>query len=541
MTTAANRGLRTAMAGADRIGMNNSNHTPKTNSPKIWQISTLALLALVGSLHATWAQEAAPADQTPPPVVQPKSPDLATDGATLPDVTVETADQPAAKPAPAQPKAKSVAEIEGAPAPVKAKRAKKKVSEAPKPKPAASAPLPQEAYESAEPSTSDTSTASDVGSADPLGGPSGINGYTAKKTTTATKTETPIKDIPQSISVVTKEQAADQGSKGLGQALVYVPGVNVALGEGHRDAVTIRGQQTTADFFVNGVRDDTEYYRDLYNVEAIEVLKGPSAMVFGRGGGGGVVNRSTKSADGRTVRDATVTSGMYDTKRAAIDVGQAISSAAAFRLNAMYEDSGNFRDFFEMERLGISPTMGFKLTDSTKLLVSYEYYNDERTVDRGVPSRKGHPSEGRIESFFGNPEVNAAAFEGHTASATLEHRFDGNLKVRNHSSFTDADKVYANTFADGSVSEAGDVKIGGYRDETLRQSFINQTDVTYKIQVAPFIRHTILVGAEFGHQETENNRDNPNFGTPAGGSSITVPFANSAFFKIGRASCRERV
>ncbi len=483
------------------------------------------------------AQESAPAGQTPPPpVVQPKAPDAGPDGATLPDVTVETVEQPVAKPAPAQPKAKAVVEAEDPPpAPVKPKRAKKKVSEAPKPKtkpkpkptPAPSAPPPEEP---AEASTAGASTSTDSGSSDPLGGPSGIDGYTAKQTTTATKTDTPLKNVPQSISVVTKEQAADQGSKSLGQALTYVPGVNVAQGEGHRDQITIRGQQTTADFYVNGVRDDVEYYRDLYNVEAIEVLKGPSAMVFGRGGGGGIVNRSTKAADGTTVREATVTGGMYDTKRATIDVGQAISSAAAFRLSAIYEDSGNFRDFFELERFGINPTMGFKLTDSTKLLVSYEYYNDERTVDRGVPSRNGGPSEGRKEAFFGNPDVNAAAFEGHSASVTLEHRFDNSLKVRNHSSFVDADKVYANTFADGPVSDAGDVKISGYRDETQRQSFINQTDVTYKIQVAPFIRHTILAGAEFGRQETVNKRDNPNFGTPAGGSSITVPFANPTFF-----------
>ncbi len=517
--------------------MNHSAKSSKTNSSKIWQFSTLALLALAGSLHAVQAQEAAPADQTPPPAVQPKAPGAAPDGAQLPDVTVETLDKPDTTPAATQPKAKAVVEVEDAPAPAKPKRAKKKVSESPRPKPksAVSTPPPQENYEPAEPSTADASADPDGGSSEPLGGPSGIDGYTAKQTTTATKTDTPLKNIPQSISVVTKEQAADQGSKSLGQALTYVPGVNVAQGEGHRDQVTIRGQQTTADFYVNGVRDDVEYYRDLYNVEAIEVLKGPSAMVFGRGGGGGVINRSTKAADGMAIREATVTGGMYDTKRATIDVGQAISSTAAFRLNAMYEQSGNFRDFFELERFGINPTMGFKLTDSTKLLVSYEYYNDERTVDRGVPSLDGRPSEGRREAFFGNPDVNAAAFEGHTASVTLEHRFDSNLKVRNHTSFTDADKAYANTFADGAVSDTGNVKISGYRDETQRQSFINQTDVTYKIQVAPYIRHTILAGAEFGYQETENNRDNPNFGTPASGvasivASINVPFENPSFF-----------
>lgn len=534
MTTAAIRGLRTAMAGADRIGMISSAKTPKSKFLKSRQISTWALLALAGSLHAVQAQDAVPAEQTPAPVVQPKAPDAAPDGAKLPDVTVETLDKPDTKPAAAKPKAKAVVEVDEPPAPKPAKKVAKKAAKPSKPKsnvpsaPAAPAPQVDEQPEAEAVSSSDAGDTN--AESDPLGGPSGIDGYTAKQTTTATKTGTPIKNIPQSISVVTRKQADDQGSKSLGQALTYVPGVNVALGEGHRDAVTIRGQQTTADFFVNGVRDDIEYYRDLYNVDAIEVLKGPSAMTFGRGGGGGVINRATKSADGRTVREATITGGMYDTKRATIDVGQAITSAAAFRLNAMYEDSGNFRDFFALERFAINPTLGFDLTDSTKLLVSYEFYKDDRVVDRGVPSRGGRPTEGRKETFFGNPLVNDSGFEGHTASVTLEHKFSNDLKVRNHASYSDGDKFYSNTFPNSSVSDAGLVAIAGYRDETFRETFINQTDVTWKHRISPDIRHTFLFGTEFGRQETENNRDNARFGAPDGGGSIDVPFANPAFF-----------
>ncbi len=122
-------------------------------------------------------------------------------------------------------------------------------------------------------------------------GPTGVVGYVAAGTSTATKTNTPIMSIPQSITILTKQQLQDRGSQSLGQALTYVPGVTVAQGEGNRDQITIRGQNTTADFFTDGVRDDAEYYRDLYNIQAVEVLKGPSALTFGRGGGGGVVNR----------------------------------------------------------------------------------------------------------------------------------------------------------------------------------------------------------------------------------------------------------
>ena len=453
--------------------------------------------------------------------------------ATLPTVTIEPVEDkkaPSAAPKKAS-KPQVAAEVDSVPPPKPAKKKSKPQKQAqssnPNPAPAlAAAPSEDVVDEPGDGSGSiGETTATSV-----LGGPSGIEGYTAKQTTTATKTGTPLQDIPQAISIVTKQEASDRGSKSLGQALTYVPGVNVAQGEGHRDQITIRGQQTTADFFVNGVRDDAEYYRDLYNVELIEVLKGPSAMIFGRGGGGGVVNRSTKAPDGRTIRDVTLAGGMYDTKRAAIDVGQALSSEAAFRLNAIYEDSENFRDYFELERFGINPTLGFDLSDRTKLLVSYEYYSDERVVDRGVPSQSGRPSEGRKETFFGTPNDNFSDFRGHNASVTLEHKFSDDLKLRNHAAFSDADKAYQNTFANSEVSNAGTVVISGYRDETQRQSLINQTDLTYKLSVAPGIRHTFLAGTEYTHQETENNRDLARFGDPAGSGTVTVPFADPTLF-----------
>src|SRR4029079_16790703 len=123
-------------------------------------------------------------------------------------------------------------------------------------------------------------------------------GYVAKRTSTATKTATPLRDIPQSVTVVTKQQIQDVGAQKLEDIARYVPGVNWHQGEGNRDQLVIRGQSSTADFFVNGMRDDAQIYRDLYNTERLEFLKGPSAMIFGRGGGGGVLNRVLKEADG---------------------------------------------------------------------------------------------------------------------------------------------------------------------------------------------------------------------------------------------------
>jgi catecholate siderophore receptor len=473
------------------------------------------------------AQDAAP--EAPPAAEASEAAPAQAAEPVLPEVQIETVED-APEAAPAKPPVKAASQ----PAPSKpARKVAAKPRKAPPPQPVSD---PEPVFDPAPVADleADAGTGEATGEASgppPVrGGPSGIDGYTAKTTSTATKTDTPIKNIPQAITVVTRQQADDQGSRSLGQALSYVPGVTVAQGEGHRDALTIRGQQTTADFYVNGVRDDVEYYRDLYNVEAIEVLKGPSAMVFGRGGGGGVVNRTQKEANGARVRDVTATYGSFDTKRTTIDVGDALSSAAAFRLNAMYEDSEGFRDFFELERFGINPTMGFKLTDQTKLLISYEYYSDERTVDRGVPSRNGAPSQGRRETFFGHPNDSVADFEGHTAAVTLEHNFSDDIKVRNHTSYTTADKVYSNTFASSGVADDGTVAISGYLNSTERESIINQTDLTMRFTIAPGIRHTVLAGTEFLSQDNNNNRDNARFLTPDGATSITVPFANPTLF-----------
>jgi catecholate siderophore receptor len=114
--------------------------------------------------------------------------------------------------------------------------------------------------------------------------------YLEGATISATKTETPLIDVPQSVSVLSREQIDDQVLGDIGDVLRYTPGASIGQGEGHRDQITIRGQNTTADFYVDGLRDDVQYFRPLYNLERIEILRGSNALIFGRGGGGGVIS-----------------------------------------------------------------------------------------------------------------------------------------------------------------------------------------------------------------------------------------------------------
>ncbi|MEO8448907.1 MAG: TonB-dependent receptor plug domain-containing protein, partial [Gemmatimonadota bacterium] len=233
-------------------------------------------------------------------------------------------------------------------------------------------------------------------------------GYAVGGLTSATKTATLLRDVPQSITVVTKDQIADQSMQNMADVVRYVPGITMGQGEGNRDQPTIRGNSTSAGFFVDGVRDDVQYFRDLYNVERVEALKGANALIFGRGVGGGVINRVSKEADWSPVRELGLQGGSYDNKRVTTDLGQGLSDRLAVRLNGMYESSDQFRHGVSLERWGINPTLTIAPTSRTKVTVGFEHFNDHRTADRGLPSFAGGPAGGDIKTFFGDPDVSYA-------------------------------------------------------------------------------------------------------------------------------------
>ncbi len=335
-------------------------------------------------------------------------------------------------------------------------------------------------------------------------------GYKTNRVRSATKTETELRDVPQAVAVVTREIIDDLDMQSMADVVRYVPGVSMGLGEGHRDAPTLRGNSSTADFFVDGVRDDVQYYRDLYNADRIEVLKGPNAMIFGRGGGGGIINRVTKRADGVSRADFGFETGSFDHYRAEGDTGGELSDVAAGRLNAVYENSDSFRDYFNVERFGINPTLTFQLGQAASLSLSYEYFDDFRVVDRGIPSQNGRPYAGGRATFFGNPDLSYMDAAVHLASATVEYRINDDLALRNHTLFGAYDKFYQNVFARNAVTAAGNLNLEAYHSGTERENLFNQTDLTWKTVTGP-IAHTFLTGIEIGRQWTDNIRNNSTF------------------------------
>ncbi|WP_047550106.1 TonB-dependent receptor [Methylotenera sp. G11] len=351
-----------------------------------------------------------------------------------------------------------------------------------------------------------------------------VKGYNAKSSRSATKTDTDLKDTPQSVTVVTQDVMKDQSIQSISEAVRYVPGVTASQGEGNRDALNFRGAGvTTGDFYLDGVRDDIQTYRDLYNTDRIEVLRGSNAMIFGRGGSGGVINRVSKEAGWDPVRELSLTYGAYDQKRATIDVGNGINDVAAFRLNTVYEDANSYRDGVNLERYGITPTLTIKPTDSTKIVLSAEYFMDKRIGDRGMPSigtglKNRAYDIGDHSTFFGSARLSPNETETKAFNALIEHAFDNGLTVRNRTRYADYDKFYQNVYARGAVKADGTVDLGAYHEGTDRQNLINQTDLTYNLKAGGF-EHRLLAGMELGRQDTKNFRLSPN------GSNDNLPGA----------------
>lgn len=335
--------------------------------------------------------------------------------------------------------------------------------------------------------------------------------YGTRAISTATRTETDLQNVPQAISVVSKQQIDDAGLRSIGDVLRYVPGALIGQGEGHRDQVTLRGNSSTADFFVDGLRDDVQYYRGLYNVDRIEVLKGPNAMIFGRGGGGGVINRVGK----RPVDDAFIGGAAsldsFGSFFLEADVNQPLASFAAARVNAVFEQFDNHRDFYEGDRFAINPTLGFDIGANTQLGLSYEYAQDNRVVDRGIPSVGGRPLAGFRVTFFGAPGINRSNFDAHVLRADLAHRLSDNVSLNTKILYGRYDKTYENAFAATAVTTNAvgvrQVGIEAYRDPTKRENVFVQNDLVWRLAIGG-VGHVLLVGAEYGDQNTRNERVN---------------------------------
>ena len=349
-------------------------------------------------------------------------------------------------------------------------------------------------------------------------------GYLIAATNSATRTPTPLLNLPQSIAVVTQEQIRDQLMMSIGDVVRYIPGITAHQGENNRDQVIIRGNSSSADFFLNGVRDDVQYFRDLYNLDRVEALKGPNAMTFGRGGGGGVINRVTKEAGAAPIREISLQGGSYGNRRVAADFSQPLNQKVALRLNALYENSDSFRKYLNLERVGVNPSLTIAASQQTRLVLNYEHFRDNRVADRGITSFLGRPVDVPISTFFGNPDESQVNAYVNLGSMLVEHQA-GRFNIRNRTMLGHYDRGYQN-FVPGAVTN-GQVALTSYNNSTQRLNAFNQTDATYSVQTG-LVRHTLLTGLELGRQMTDNFRQTGYFNNTV--ITAMIPLSNPTIF-----------
>ena len=335
------------------------------------------------------------------------------------------------------------------------------------------------------------------------------------------KPPAPILNVPQSVSIVTDEDILNQGFRALGDIVRYVPGIHSTQGEGHRDAMVIRGIRTTSSFYLDGQRDDVQYYRSLYNVEQVEVLKGPNALLFGRGGEGGLMNRVTKKAVlGETFTNLNLGYDTFTANDFTIDTNMQLNDTVALRLMAHSDTLANHRDLYDGTRNGINPTFTFSLNEATELNISLEYLDHERYIDRGIPTIGALVNEALNEVVYGDPNKNLHTTEGTILRANLEHNYSDNGKINLSIMGNNFNKMYQNIYVKGVLGTEATGCIAtfacmeGYRDTTYRESSIlNLTNVN------TFNRATLTVGLDLIDTDNENERYHSHFSNEAADTS----------------------
>jgi catecholate siderophore receptor len=340
--------------------------------------------------------------------------------------------------------------------------------------------------------------------------------YQPLTTVTATKIEAPLRDIPQTVNVVTSALMHDQGARSIEDALRNVPGIGFSNGDGQRDQVNIRGFSAIADQFVDGVRDDALYYRDLANVEQIEVLKGPASVLYGRGSSGGIINRVTKKpVYGDSITDFTVTAGSFDMKRAEMDVNRQLGDSAAFRINAAKEDSGSFRQQGFIDRQLIAPSLSLKLSDQTNVLFQLESLEDRRVDDFGIPAINGKPADVSIKTYYGSRNASKDDYvqsRVNSGAIVLEHRFDNGWKLKDTFRAYDYDLDRNNTVATSVDATTFMVKRRHSTIQRQEHGYFNQTDLSVNADFMG-LQHALLFGMELGYQHKD--AQSGNFANPA--------------------------
>jgi catecholate siderophore receptor len=337
-----------------------------------------------------------------------------------------------------------------------------------------------------------------------------------------------LQDTPQSVTVISHELLREQGATRLEDALKNVPGITLNAGEGaaRGDTVNLRGFSAFNDFFLDGIRDAAVYTRDSFNLEAVEVLKGPSATLFGRGSTGGVINQVSKSPTLHPLMEVTGEFGSNHDYRGTADIDHPIGQSAAFRLNAMGESSQVAgRDEVKNSRWGIAPSLALGLGEATSMTFSYLHQHEDDVPDTGIPFINGQPAHVSRTAFYGLASDRTTG-DDDIVTARVRHDLNPNLFIAD--TFRYANYAFNYQFDapnfGGDVPTAttslGSILVG--RDSPsskgVQTNLTNQLDLTARFNTG-FVTHTVVAGVELARQTSLIDR----FTNPFDGNNGWIP------------------
>ena len=384
------------------------------------------------------------------------------------------------------------------------------------------------------------------------------NTFQADTSTVGGKTPTALRDIAQTVTVIDRALLQSQGATSFQDALRNAPGVTVGAAEGGSigNNVNLRGFTARTDIYLDGFRDRGQYYRDTFDLDAIEVLYGPSSMLFGRGSTGGVINQVSKQAQLTPVSEVSATVGTNDRYRSTVDLDRALSDTAAFRVNAFGQSMGSTRDEMRNKDYGIAPTVKFGIGTPTEITLSALIQHNRDMPDYGIPPVNGHPTPVGKGIFYGLSDDRTIQ-DVQIVSAEVDHRFSEDLKLRNQTQYahyvTDARETGASAVLTGPLSTSGAltngnfttlplsalyVRLGSHDRVISDQSLYNTTDLISKFVTGP-LHHELTTGIELGHDSYTNQTtlranlpivsllDPIYTSTPANSTTTTGNYANS--------------
>jgi len=324
-----------------------------------------------------------------------------------------------------------------------------------------------------------------------------------------------LQDTPQSISVVSQKLIQEQAVTRLEEALRNVPGITLNAGEGaaRGDTVNLRGFSAFNDFFLDGVRDAAVYTRDSFNLDSLEVVKGPSAILFGRGSTGGAINQVSKAPSLTPLDSATAIFGSNDLYRATTDMNVPLSGSAALRFNAMGESSGVAeRDLVRNHRWGIAPTLALGIGESSTLTIAYLHQQENSRPDSGIPFLDGRPAPVPRDAYYGLATDRITTFDD-IGTMRFRHEFGDDIALINTTRYANYQFSYLDTMPNfgndpptpGTPLAAIAVGRDAPGSSGLQTNFTNQTDLVSRFTTGP-VRHELVTGVEFSRQTLTLNR-----------------------------------